>query len=213
MTADVAITRDGSGLSVKISPRGGALPVELHAILPPGSRQLTGDLLWRPLAPGGNASRGLHLARFESVAAPAVFTLRATPGVRVVPLHAPLALGDVSSRLRVIDATLDGSTYTLKVEGRRGRSYQVRLLGPPALRIEGATQVGPAAAAEGGPDGDILRIDMPQADARSAGAVLKRSDWAKVTVRVTLRQPVILGNRGSGFGIREAVWLLAPEVK
>ncbi|HSP89433.1 MAG TPA: glycosyl hydrolase family 65 protein, partial [Vicinamibacterales bacterium] len=184
VTADVSITRAGSGLSVAISPRGGALPLELHAILPPGARQLTRDLRWRPVTPGAVLSRGLHLVRFESVAAPAAFTLRATPGVRVVPLHAPLALGDVSSRLRVIDATLDGSTYTLKVEGRRGRSYQVRLLGPPALSIEGATRVTPAAAAGGGPDGEILRIDMPPADPASEGAVLKRSDWAKVTVRV-----------------------------
>jgi len=191
VTADVSITRDGGGLAVEISPRGGALPLELHAILPPGARQLTRDLLWRPVTPGVSPSRGLHLRRFESVAAPAAFTLRAAPGVRVVPLHAPLALGDVSSRLRVIDATLDGSTYTLDVEGRRGRSYQVRLLGPPALSIEGATRMAPSAAAASGAEGEILRIDMPPADAASAGAVLKRSDWAKVTVTVRLgsRQP------------------------
>jgi hypothetical protein len=189
VTADVSIARDGGGLSVEISPRGGALPLELHAILPPGARQLPRDVLWRPVTPAASLSRGLRLGRFESVTAPSAFTLRATPGVRVVPLHAPLALGDVSSRLRVIDATLVGSTYSLTVEGRRGRSYQVRLLGPPALSVEGATRMAPAAAADGGPEGEILRIDMPPADAASAGAVLKRSDWAKVTVRVTLRQP------------------------
>ena len=53
VTADVSITRDAGGLSVEITPRGGTLPVELHAILPPGSRQLTRDLLWRPMTPGG----------------------------------------------------------------------------------------------------------------------------------------------------------------
>ncbi len=69
VTADVSITRNAGGLSVEITPRGGTLPVELHAILPPGSRQLTRDLLWRPVTPGGSTSRGLHLRRFESVAA------------------------------------------------------------------------------------------------------------------------------------------------
>ncbi|MFO7694370.1 MAG: GH116 family glycosyl hydrolase [Vicinamibacterales bacterium] len=184
MTADVSIVRNGGGVSVEISPRGGTLPVELHAILPPGARQLTRDLLWRPVTPGASLSRGLRLRRFESVAAPSVFALRATPGVRAVPLHAPLELGDMSSRLRVIDATMDGSTYTLRVEGRRGRSYQVRLLGPPAVSVEGAARMAPAASAAGGPEGEILRIDMPPADPASAGAVLRRTDWARVTVTV-----------------------------
>ena len=90
----------------------------------------------------------------RSVTAPSAFTLRATPGVRVVPLHAPLELGDVSSRLRVIDATLEGSTYTLRVEGRRGRSYQVRLLGPGVLSVQGATLLAPPAGAAARPDGE-----------------------------------------------------------
>ena len=191
VTADVSIARDAGGYSVEISPRGGALPVELHAILPPGSRQSTRDPLWRPVTPGGSLSRGLHLRRFESVAAPATFVLRATPGVQAVPLHAPLELGDVSSRLRVIDATLEGSTYTLRLEGRRGRSYQVRLLGTPALSVEGATRIGPRDSATGGAGGDLLRIDMPPADPAASGAILKRTDWAMVTVtvQVAARRP------------------------
>jgi hypothetical protein len=188
VTADVSIARNAGGLSVDIAPRGGALPVELHAVLPPGSRQLTRDLLWRPATPGGSLSRGLHLRRFETVGARTAFALRATPGVRVVPLHAPLELGDVSSRLRVIDATLDGATYTLRVEGRRGRSYRVRVLGLPVASAAGATVV-QAAGPEESAEGTLLRIDMPPADPATSGAVLKRSDWATVTVRVTLRQP------------------------
>jgi hypothetical protein len=188
VTADVSITRDAGGLSVEVSPRGGALPVELHAILPPGARQLTRDLLWRPVTPGGSLSRGLHLVRTEIVGAPSTFTLRATPGVRVVPLHAPLELGDLSSRLRVIDATLEGSTYTLRVEGRRGRSYQVRLLGPGVVSVQGAALVEPPAGAAARSEGALLRIDMPPADASASGAVLKRTDWATTTVTVRLAE-------------------------
>jgi len=189
VTADVSIARAAGGFSVHVAPRGGALPIEMHAMLAPGSRQLTRDLLWRPATPGAGTSRGLELVRTETVAAPSTFTLRATPGIRVVPLHEPLELGDLSSRLRVIDATLDGSVYTLRVEGRRGRSYLVRLLAPPTVSVQGAVVLPPAAGAAGTPEGQLLRIDMPPADPASAGAVLRRTDWATATVRVTLRQP------------------------
>ena len=186
VTADVSITRNAGGLSVDVSPRGGALPIEMHAVLPPGSRQLTRDLLWRPAASAAGTSRGLHLVRVETVAAPATFALRATPGVRAVPLHAPLELGDLSSRLRIIDATLDGSTYTLRVEGRRGRSYRLRLLALPVSSVQGAVLLPPAEGPAAKPEGQVLRVDMPPADPEAAGAVLKRSDWAAATVTVQL---------------------------
>jgi Glycosyl hydrolase family 65, C-terminal domain len=191
VTADVSISRNASGLSVEVSPRGGSLPLELHAILPPGSRLLTRDLLWRPVTPGAGAARGLRLVRTETVAAPSSFAVRTTPGIQVAPLHAPLEPGDVSSRLRVIDATLEGSTYTLRVEGRRGRGYQVRLLSPPIVSVQGATRVAASAGGPGRPEAEVLRIEMPPADPAASGAVLKRSDWATATVIVQLgsRQP------------------------
>jgi len=186
VSADVTITRDASGLAFDVSPRGGTLPIEMHAILPPGSRQMTRDMLWRPATPGADASRGLHLVRLEQVSARASFTLRATPGVRLLPLHAPLALGDLSSRLRIIDATLDGEIYTVRVEGRRGRSYQVRLLGPPVLSVQGATLLAPPAGTAARSEGHLLGIVMPAADPAAAGAVLKRSDWAAATIVIRL---------------------------
>jgi hypothetical protein len=186
VTADVAIRRDEGGLSMQVTPRGGALPIELHAVLPPGARPVTRDMLWRPAGGAAGAGGGLRLARVETVTAPATLTLPATPGIRVVPLHAPLELGDVSSRLRVIDATLDGSRFTLRVEGRRGRSYQVRVLGPSVRAVEGASLVEPPAGGPARADGALLRIDMPPADPAAAGAVLRRADWAKAAVTVQL---------------------------
>jgi hypothetical protein len=121
----------------------------------------------------------------EEVRVPTTFSLRATPGIQVAPVHATLQLGDASSRLRVIDAALDGRTYTLRVEGRRGRSYRVRLLAAHAISVDGAKMLSPADAAEKA-DGYVLQIDMPPADPDAAGAVLKRSDWATVTVTVHL---------------------------
>jgi len=185
VTADIAITRDATGLSMAVSPKGGTLPIEMHALLPPGSVQLMRDLLWQPASPAGDTSRGLHLSRVEEVRVPTTFSLRATPGIQVAPVHATLQLGDASSRLRVIDAALDGRTYTLRVEGRRGRSYRVRLLAAHAISVDGAKMLSPADAAEKA-DGYVLQIDMPPADPDAAGAVLKRSDWATVTVTVHL---------------------------
>jgi len=185
VTADIAITRDASGFSMAVSPKGGTLPIEMHALLPPGSVQLTRDTLWQPASPAGDTSRGLHLSRVEEVRVPTTYSLREAPGIQVAPIHAPLQLGDVSSRLRVIDAALDGKTYTLRVEGRRGRSYRIRLLAAHPISVDGAKVLSPAEAT-GKADGYVLQIDMPPADPAAAGAVLKRSDWATVTVTVHL---------------------------
>ena len=51
VTADVTVRRDAGGLSVSVAPRGGPLPLELHAVLPPGARQELA-LLARMTVPG-----------------------------------------------------------------------------------------------------------------------------------------------------------------
>jgi hypothetical protein len=105
----------------------------------------------------------------------------------VAPLQDPLQLGDVSSRLRIIDAWLDGTTYTLKVEGRRGRSYQVRMLIPYRMTIDGARVLENVGARPPAVSPiRLVAIDMPPADPAGSGAVLKRSDWATVAVTVHL---------------------------
>jgi len=183
-TADVSLRRDGPGMSVTVSPRRGTLPLEWRATLPPGARVLGRDAAWRHDAPAAGPSRGPSLWRFDQVASPATFVLRASGGVEVIPLHAPLTHGDSSSRLRVIDAAYDGNAYTLRVEGRRGRSYLVRLLSPAVRSVEGATLLPPGAG--GFEAGRVLRIEMPPTDAAASGPVLKRTDWAPATVTVVL---------------------------
>jgi len=187
VTADVSVRKDAAGLSVTVAPKGGTLPLELRAALPPGARPLGRDAAWHQGAPATGAARGSTLWRFDEVASPATFVVRASGGIEVVPLHALLAHGDSSSRLRVIDATFDAGTYTLRVEGRRGRSYLVRLLSPAVRAVEGATLLAPGAGGSGG--GRVLRIDMPPADAAASGPVLERTDWAPATVTVTLQGP------------------------
>ena len=187
VTADVAITRDADGLSVAVSPRGGTLPVELRATLTPGSRPLGRDQRWQLVPAAAGPSRGLRAWRVEEVAAPATFVLRATPGIQASPIHTPLALGDASARLRIIDATFEGDTYSLRVEGRRGRSYRVRLTAPQAAAITGARIVQEPApgSSQAAPGSYVIQIDMPPAGPAGSD-VLRRSDWATVTITVRL---------------------------
>jgi hypothetical protein len=102
---------------------------------------------------------------------PRTVTVKARPGVQLVPVHPPLALGDESHRLRVVDTGVTGGTYVARLQGRTGRTYQVRLDTPLTVTsIEGATEVGR--------EGTIrtLAIAVPP----GAG------EWADVTLRVKL---------------------------
>lgn len=180
VTADIRVTKDGRGLSVEVTPRGGTLPIELRAALPPGAALLTRDARWRPV-PGSDPRRGLHLVQVADVATPATFRLRHTPGVEVRPLHAPLRLGDVSSRLRIIDARMEGGTYRLRLEGRRGQTYRLELLTDlPVRGIEGATNV----SGSGSPV--VLEVTIPGGTSSVPGRVLRRDNWAMTELAVTL---------------------------
>ena len=188
VTADIAVVRDQDGMSFSVRQKGGVLPVELRAALDPGADPIGREFLWQPVAAGADRSRGLTLARVEEVAASATYRLRATPGIQFAPLHQPLRSGDLSSRLRVIDAQLTGNIYVIRVEGRRGRSYEANLTAPFKIaKVEGATierwrgDRTPELASD-----RVLSIKMPAADPSSGGTRLRRSDWATLTITVTL---------------------------
>jgi glycogen debranching enzyme len=203
VTADVNVTRDESGLSISIAPRvrwtstgdtltpdARSLPIEIRASLPPGTSLAKGAVgagAWHAEAPASGPNRGPRLWRFSDVLKPVLFDIPYAPGIEVAPVQDPLQLGDLSSRLRIIDAWLDGTTYTLKVEGRRGRSYQVRMLMPYRMTIDGARVVQNLGARPPAVSPiRLVAIDMPPADPAASGAVHKRSDWATATVTVHL---------------------------
>jgi glycogen debranching enzyme len=184
ITADIAIIRDETGYAVSVAPKGGALPLEIHFILEPGAEISTRDA--RPVAVVGDVSRGARAGTVRLATGPTTYGVRFQPGIQVVPIHAPMQLGDESSRLRVIDARLVGKVYTLRVEGRRGRSYQVRLSAPFAIeRIDGAViDRWQGAANPSVASARILQVDIPPA---SAGAAKTgRSDWATRDIVITL---------------------------
>jgi glycogen debranching enzyme len=186
ITADIAITRDESGYAVSVVPKGGALPLEINFMLEPGAEMR--DTAGKLLSTTGDVSRGTRASIVRLATGPTTYSVRFLPGVQVVPIHAPLQLGDESSRLRVIDARLVGKRYTLRVEGRRGRSYQVRLSAPFVIeRIDGAVVDRWQGAAN--PElasARILQVDIPESGPAAAGAKGRRSDWATSDIVITL---------------------------
>jgi len=100
----------------------GTLPVELTPVLPPGAQR-------QPAPPG----------RARTAAGPAV---TASPGIDLVPEQAPLMLGDAPQRLRIIDTRVEGGVYTARLQGLKGRTYNVRLDVPFGVTaIEGGREV------------------------------------------------------------------------
>jgi len=186
--ADIAITRDELGYAVSVVPKGGALPLELHFILEPGAELIMRDAKGKAIALVGDVSRGARASTVGLATGPTTYSARFVPGIQAVPIQSPLQLGDESSRLRVIDAQISGNLYTLRVEGRRGRSYQVRLSAPFRIdgidgavidRWQGAATANLAASR-------ILQVDMPPLDPAKAGFKASRSDWATKNIVITL---------------------------
>ncbi len=138
-TLEIRRGADGS-LAYSVTSTKGTLPVELTPILAPGAQK-------QPAAP----------ASARNAAAPAV---SASAGIDLILEQAPLALGDVPQRLRVVDARVEGSVYTARLQGRRGRTYRVRLDVPFAVTaIEGGRAVGR--------DGRVRLVDIVVPDGPS----------------------------------------------
>ena len=136
-TLEIRRGADGS-LAYSVTSTKGTLPVELTPILAPGAQK-------QPAA----------TSRARSAAGPAV---TASAGIDLVPEQTPLALGDVSQRLRIIDTRVDGSVYSARLQGRKGRTYRVRLDVPFAVTaIEGGREVGR--------EGRVRTIDVVVPDA------------------------------------------------
>jgi hypothetical protein len=112
-----------------LHPRGGiALPeISIARALPPGAELLGGSRLpW--VVPAGRKSLTL--------------SIRYRGGIEAVPVHEPLRSGERSSRLRILDERVEGGTYVARVQGKRGKSYRVRLLEPEPREIEVAIPEG-----------------------------------------------------------------------
>jgi len=77
--------------------------------------------------------------------------VRFRPGVELEPIHAPLQPGDRSHRLRILEQTQDGDTYTARLEARSGSHHRLRARIPRQLvSIDNGVQ-----------DGDAIEVVFP----------------------------------------------------
>lgn len=187
--ADVAITRDGTGYRVSVTPTAGTLPLELRLRVPPAPVRSQDRSRTDATAAGwtaADAGDGGYW-RFAQIASPTAFRLPVPAGVEVEPVHAPLALGDESTRLRVIRTWAEGRTFKLAVEGRRGATYRVRVLAAsPIAAMDGASAAPtPAGQASAGRRAYEIAITMPGPE---PGATARQTDWATRTVTLTFAQ-------------------------
>jgi hypothetical protein len=116
--------------TITLTPReGSALPdLAVDTSLPPGAKLLGGGPLpFRP-QPGKGAQ---------------TISLRYRGGARAVPVSDALRAGERSSRLRILDETMEGREYVARLQGRRGRTYRVRLFDPGPREIEVTIPEGP----------------------------------------------------------------------
>jgi glycogen debranching enzyme len=130
--------------TLKLTPQeGSALPeLVVERRLPLGAKILGGGPATFRLKPGRESQ---------------ALSLRYRGGIEVVPLHEPVRSGERSSRLRILDERLLGTTYVARLEGRRGRYYRLRVLDGEPRVIEVAIPEGPG---EWGP----LELRIPVQD-------------------------------------------------
>jgi hypothetical protein len=182
IVADVAITRDEETLGVSVTPHGGTLPIETRLTFAPGSTVRQQKPEWQLAPASAGALVNPYIWRFDQLVRPASFSLEVSPGLEFTPVQSPQALGDVSSRLRIIETTLAGNKYEIRVAGRRSRTYRVRMMVPFLIkRLTGARYANSPDGKPAASPLQMIEITIPPAPPGSTG--LRRSlEWGTQTV-------------------------------
>ena len=156
--------------TLRLEPHGSEslppLAVEIH--LPPGAEPVGGtkDLSSRP-TPGGGWTVSWSP---EPGRGPRTLEIRYRGGVLLEPVAEGLHTGDRSSRLRVLEERFEDSVYVARLEGRRGRSYRLRLDTPDSIEhIDNGNELAR--------DGRVhdLEVSIPDGDG-----------WGELTLKVEL---------------------------
>jgi glycogen debranching enzyme len=134
---DVRLERTPGGITVAVLHSGTPRPVVVRPGLPPGAEPTRGSS-------GELRLPGRQVRESASI--------DVQPGIEIAPVHAPMRLGDLSQRLRVISTSFDGRRFVARLEGRRGRTYTLRASVP--FRIESI--VGGDARGSMSPAGDLV---------------------------------------------------------
>jgi glycogen debranching enzyme len=167
--ADLELRRTARGLSVRVTAEKG-FPGTIVLTLPPGSEPAAGRKgTWR-LLPSRDEANGPEV-EIPMAAALSGLEIPFHPGISLQPEQAPLAVGDTSQRLRVVETRLANGTYRARLQGLRGRTYRVRLDVPFAVTaIDGGR--------ENGRDGNwrIVEVPIPTGP----------GEWGDTTLTLTL---------------------------
>jgi hypothetical protein len=168
---DVSFERTGDGSSVRVTPKSGTAPLSLELTLPPGAELLSSSSGRRFSAIGGDTSRGVRLRLDADFSSTETIHVRHRPGIEIAPIHEALQVGDESRRLRIIDARLEQRTFSVRVQGRSGRAYRLRLDSPFLVTsLDGARDVGADGTSR------ILEVTFPQSS----------SQWSEAAIRAKL---------------------------
>lgn len=157
---DFDIEQQPDSTTVRVTPHGGPIPLELELPLPLGAEWLPAKGSPFARIDGVDTARGMWLRASLTVGKPETFVVRYRPGVVLVPLHEPMQSGDTSRRLRIIDTTFANNTFIARVQGLGGRTYRLLLdTQMPVTAIDGARDAG----RQGGKR--VLEIAFPAAEA------------------------------------------------
>ena len=160
-SVDVTLSVSESAVTVALDATPGPLPVRIEVPLPHGAEP--GRLVFSGVVRG-------KVTWHQAIA---------SPGVSLALLHEPLAHGQPSSRLRIIDTGLRDGAFVARVVGIRGRSYAAEIFGAGAAQgMTGARVTKPAdtrgavrvaITIEDGPGGwgeSEIRVPLPRSESR-----------------------------------------------
>ncbi|HSC28621.1 MAG TPA: glycosyl hydrolase family 65 protein [Vicinamibacterales bacterium] len=140
---DFSLERTLDMTTITVAPRSGTVPLSLEIVLPPGAEPISSTASRRFVQVEGDPGRGARLRLDADIDKLETIQLRHRPGIEVATVNEPLQLGDESRRLRIIDARLDGDTYTVSLQGRSGRTYRLNIDLPFEVEsLDGAREVG-----------------------------------------------------------------------
>lgn len=137
---DMSFGRTANALDVRLEHAATPRPIVVKLALPPGAE-----------APATGPE-----IRFDGRERQAQRRVTFRPGITIAPIHAPLRVGDPPQRLRVISTSFDGRRFLARLEGLRGRTYQLRASVP--FRIE---SISGGAATEGLTPSGTIRVTIP----------------------------------------------------
>jgi hypothetical protein len=154
---NIDVARSATSVDITVSNEGGPQPLLVRLALEPGAQVRGGSLELRFGGGPGAETRGVQVQ----------------PGFQIQPQQDPLRMGDASSRLRILQAGIEGGDYVARLQGLGGRTYRVRLKAPrEPVKVTGAEVRGSEAG--------WLNLDV-----RFEG----QAGWVEQTLVVSAREP------------------------